>query len=408
VNADPGHAIVVTTQYHTKQAKDAQRPQDEKGLPPPVVSTGSTLIEIKSRAVIHALRTVVGYYPDARFTGDTVSISEPFPLLYHYREELQAYHDSFADRSGWDQGCREDPNVAADIKTLLDLFEEMCGQSVRDELSRYAMDKPTCTHDMLWMLYKPGTDVYWDMEENKEYNAYVIRTVAFTYTDKRASVYEIGSWNMSENNMYVGASATMDGDVKPFAGEKEIADLRVFPCRFMTRKKHGTTHSERHAQLVKRGEVYYSLLKGPQFASFDGFDCFWPATAYRGRVMVDMHQYTLKYNIDALADDVEMSNVIATRCACSRCEATSKHWSQSRIRFAGYSQINPYKKSELTEHQKFICPRALQAFVLKYRSWSMSRPPARFRQTLDTDTSFFSQKRSKSRDSSGLRCSEQI
>jgi hypothetical protein len=133
VNAEPEHAIVVTTQYHTKQAKDAYRPPGEEGLPPPVMSTGSTLIEIKSRAVIHAIRTVVGYYPEARFTGDTISILEPFPLLYHYREELQAYRDDFAER---DQDCCEDPNVVADIKTLLDLFEGMCGQNVRDELGR--------------------------------------------------------------------------------------------------------------------------------------------------------------------------------------------------------------------------------------------------------------------------------
>jgi hypothetical protein len=374
VITEPGYAIVVTTQYHTKQAKDAYRPQDEKGLPPPVVSTGSTLIEIKSRAVIHALRTVVGYYPGARFTGDTVSISEPFPLLYHYREELQAYRDDFADHADQDQDCREDPNVAADIKILLDLFEEMCGQNVRDELSRYALAKPTCTHDMLWMLYKPGTDVYWDLEENKVYNAYVLRTVEFTYTDKRASTYELGSWNMAEDNMYVGASQPRESLVSPFAGEKEIGDLRIFPCRFMTKDKHGTTHDERRAHLVNRGEMYYNLLKGPQFASFDGFDCFWPATAYRGRVMVDMHQYTLKEDVESLADDVEMSNVIAPRCTCTQCEAASKKWSKSRIQFAGYSKINPYKTAALTEHQRFINPRAVYAFVLKYRSWSMCAP----------------------------------
>jgi hypothetical protein len=368
VNAEPEHAIVVTTQYHTKQAKDAYRPPGEEGLPPPVMSTGSTLIEIKSRAVIHAIRTVVGYYPEARFTGDTISILEPFPLLYHYREELQAYRDDFAER---DQDCCEDPNVVADIKTLLDLFEGMCGQNVRDELGRHALDKPTCTHDMLWMLYKPGIDVYCDLNENKVFNGYVLRNVDFTYTDKRASTYELNWWNLVANNMYVGASSPMDGDIEPFTGEKEIADLWIFPCRFMTKEKHGTTHSERQAQLVKRGEVCYNLLRGPQFASFDGFDCYSPATAYRGRVMVDMHQYSLQYKLSAHADDVEISDVIAPRCACRRCEATSKHWSQTKIRFPGYSQINPFKTLELTEHQKFICVSCLNAFVMKYRSWSM-------------------------------------
>lgn len=367
-NEEPDHAIVVTTQYHTKQAKDAY---GDKGAPPPVMSTGSTLIEIKSRAVIHALRTVIGYYPGVRLTGDTVSLSEPFPLLFHYRQELQDYRDEFADQSRRNEDCVEDPNLATDIKALLDLFEDMCGQNVRDELLRYELDQPTCTHDMLWMLYKPGTDVYVDLNENKEFNACVARSVDFTYAEKRASTYKLEGWRMAEDNMFVGTSSSIVVMVVPFAGEKYIADLSMFPCRFMTKEKHGTTHDERYKQLVKRGELYYNLLKGPQFASFDGTDCHWPAKAYRGRVMVDMDQYALRHRVEGLADDVEISNIVAPRCSCSLCAATSTKWSGLRIQFAGYSEISPFKVEELSEHQKFLCNQGLPTYVLKSRSWSM-------------------------------------
>lgn len=372
---EPTHPIVVITQLQTKHAKDAMKSTNDKHLPPPVVSSESKTIEIKSRAVIHALRTVVGYYPDARFTGNTVNIDEPFPLLYHYREELLAYANDFESRSSQSENCSEDPHVATDIKNLLGIFEDMYGQAVKDELLRYALDRPTCTHDMLWMLYKPGEDVYFDLEQNKVFNAFVFRSLKFPYSDRKAGTYDLEQWCMTENNMYVGASVPSPSEVVPFAGEKEIADLRIFPCRFLSKEKHGLSHEERYKQLVERGELYYNLLKGPQYASFHGFDCFWPATAYRGRVMVDMHQYCLSNGSAALAEDVEMSNVITPRCSCPQCGATMRKWSSTRTQFPGYSEISPYKKDELTEHQRFVCSRALYAYVLKNRSWS--RPSKR-------------------------------
>lgn len=368
---EPSHAIVVITQLQTKQAKDLYRSPSEKDLPPPVVSSESKVIEIKSRAVIHALRTVVGYYPDARFTGNTVSIDEPFPLLYHYRDELLDYASDLENRGRQNGGCSEDPNVATDIKSLLGIFEDLYGEAVSDELLRHAQDKPTCTHDMLWMLFKPGTDIYCDLEENKVFNAFVLRSLRFSYDDRRASAYEVSQWSLQENNIYVGTSVSGSYDIVPFAGEREIADLSTFPCRFMSKEKHGTTHEERYQQLIRRGELYYNLLKGPQFASFDGFDCWFPATAYRGRVMVDMHQYCLHNDLlKGLSKDVEMSNVIAPRCVCSGCQITTKKWSQTRIHFAGYSEISPMKRESLTEHQRFVCSHALYAYVLKNRSWS--------------------------------------
>lgn len=365
---EPAHAIVVTKQFYTRQAKDAYRPDGEKSLAPSVVSSGSTLIVIKSRAVIHALRTVVGYYPDTRFTGDSVSIEEPFPVLYHYRRELQEYAEQFAHQA---EDCREDHHVAEDIVTLLSLFDEMCGQDVQEELARYKLDTPTCTHDMLWMLFKPGTDVYSDRGEDSTFAAYVVRDVSFTYIDRKASAYDIRHWNISYNALYVGAAEPIVTTIEPFAGEKAIGDLRLFPCAYMSTEKHGTTHDERYKQFVKRGEMFFNLLKGPQYASFDGFTADWPPTPQRGRVMVDVHQFRLEFGGEEdLATDVEMSNVIAARCLCSHCTDASLKWSQTRIQFAGYSKINPLKVSVLPEHHRFLAVRGIWSYLLKQRSWS--------------------------------------
>lgn len=364
---------MVSRAYYTNLAKDASRPEHEKHLPPPVMYTGSTSIEIKSRAVIHALRTVIGYYPDFSATGDVIRISEPFEPLYHYRQELQEYRDQFVRGSGAAEECKEDSNVADDIGILLRVFDDLCGQSIKNELSRHQLPKPTCTHDMLWMLFKPGEDYYFDYHhDNKTFDARIISKVKFTYTEKRASEYEIYHWGMDCNFGYVGPCKNEVETIRPFAGEKEIADLTIFPCKFLREDKHGTTHEKHYQRLTKRGEMWYALLQGPQFATFDGQTATWPPKSYRGRAMVDMHHYSIQNEPIELAKDVEVSHIVTPRCHCSRCSVMSKHWLQARTTFAGYSQIEPEKTKHLGEHQRFLCPFSIDAYLLKHRAWSMS------------------------------------
>jgi hypothetical protein len=289
---EPPYAILVTETLFTDQGKDTSRPENEKDLPPSTVSVGSTRIEIRSRAIIHALGTVIGYYPGYVFTGDRVRLYEPFEPIYHYRDELREYADQFAPGTGQTEECKEDRRVSDDIKLLLSVFEKRCGENVREELKRYEKPRPTCTHDMLWMLFKPGTDAYYDSHnDNKIFDGRVIKRTTFTYRDQRASAYLIDSWGMLDDSAYVGACDCIEHEIMPTAGEIEIAELRMFPCRFMRQDKHGSTHDERYRTLVERGKLYYSLLKGPMLVSFDGQSAKWPPTAYRGRAMVDMRQH---------------------------------------------------------------------------------------------------------------------
>lgn len=258
-----------------------------------------------------------------------------------------------------------------DIKLLLGLFEELWGPRVRDELERYKRPKPTCTYDMLWMLFKPGTDIYLDFHENKVYDAFVFRSLIVDFESGAATDYNIRYWCMQGGLTFLGPGETFSEGVDPFAGEKEVADLSIFPCKFMTAEKHGTTHAVRHEQLVKRGKMFFHLMKGVQYMSFDGKSADWPPRPYRGRVMVDMTEYVRDHEEDIpLANDVEMSNVVTPRCSCPSCADLSRKWSRIRIQFAGYSRINPLKVGELTEHQNFLCCRYVHAYILKHRQWS--------------------------------------
>ena len=224
---------------------------------------------------------------------------------------------------------------------------------------------------MLWMLYKPGSDVYVDFLLNKVYDAFVLRNLTVDFESGAARVYNVGVWCVQGDTIHVGPSQTDPTTCMPFAGEKEIADLVVFPCGFMTAEKHGVTHDVRHEQLVKRGKMFFHLMKGVQYMSFDGKSADWPPRTYRGRVMVDMAEYAREHDDGTeLASDVEMSNVVTPRCGCPNCMDLSRKRSQARIQFAGYSNINPLITEALSEHQNFLCGRSVKAYILKHRKWS--------------------------------------
>lgn len=330
------------------------------------------MIEIKSQAVIHALRTVSGYYPGFSLTGDTVRLYEPFPFLYHHRKELQEYAIQYSQESLAHKDCHEDQQVAADIGLLLDVFEEICGQDVRDELERHNRPVPTCTHDMMWMLFKPGTDIYKDRHGDYVYEGHVVHGLAFTYGDKKAGEYSLLTWRMQGDISAIGASKPEAQTVPPFAGECAIGDLPWIPCEFMRLESNKTTDEQRRKELVERGKKYCSLLDGQQFVSFDGSGSDRPRLAYRGRAIVDMRRYCSEVATFPLTKDVDTLSAVGSRCDCPHCSDVQTMWSERIIHFAGYGSMICDGGETMTDHMLFLCADFVPAYMLKHRKWSKS------------------------------------
>jgi hypothetical protein len=111
---------------------------------------------IHSPHLMKALRSVVEYYPGQSLLGDTITINEPCSILVHYRKELREYGEQCADAE-----------ATHHISVLLKYLEDNLGYKIHEEDARYQKSTPVATFEMLWMLFKPGMDVYAEIDEQR-------------------------------------------------------------------------------------------------------------------------------------------------------------------------------------------------------------------------------------------------
>ena len=110
---------------------------------------------IHSEPLIKALRSIVQYYPGQSLLGDNITLKEPYPILVHYRKELQEYMEG------------TDAETSHHISVLLQYLQDNLGDKILEEDARYVKPTPVATFEMLWMLFKPGCDVYAQIDEQR-------------------------------------------------------------------------------------------------------------------------------------------------------------------------------------------------------------------------------------------------
>lgn len=242
------------------------------------ITVHSTMLTIHSAPLAQLLRYFVGYYPSVNFDSGVLHIEEPFALIAHHYNELQAHrmaHDS--KNIAGDQIAHGKGDEAGDISgvrhlgTLLDHFQKTTLHNVHQEETRYTQN--VCTFRMLWLLYKPGNTVY--VESNGRLSAFVVQSVKTdpaimtTVAPMLPKPYDINVWNLTYDGRYVGRTGKTLA-IAPFEGERKIASLRLIPCEFVDREDGGKTrrgleeNGRRWYELLNGGQVYYSgPLLGP-------------------------------------------------------------------------------------------------------------------------------------------------
>ncbi|KAF4629255.1 hypothetical protein G7Y89_g8889 [Cudoniella acicularis] len=273
---------------------------------------------IHSELIIKALRAIVDYYPGQSLLGNTVSIKEPFSILVHFRKKLQEYKES----------C-DDAKTYHHIGVLQKYLEGNLGDKILEEDQRYTKPTPVATFEMLRMLFKPGIDVYAQIDD------------------------QLMMWYFDFDGRMAGRRPH-EVTIAPFEGEREITSLKVFPAKFLD----SNTELSPRKRLEDRGEKFYSILMGKQ---------------------IDYKGYN-KHPALNLGIDDGGSGILAGLqydCNCDECMDTRRAAS-GNAKWGSYENIDPrdipslavtMEDGSFDRHRYFLCPRRIMGFDLKSKKW---------------------------------------
>lgn len=329
---------------------------------------------IHSEPIIKALREIVDYYPGQSLLGDTISIKEPFSILVHHRKELQEYRES----------C-DDAETYHHIGVLQKYLEDNLGDKILAEDQRYNKPTPVATFEMLWMLFKPGMDVYAQIDDQR--GGFVLQSCQPVSDNSKVGKpmpLKVLMWYLDYDGRILGRRQH-EVTIVPFEGEREITSLKVFPACFLDKDSDLSPRKK----LEARGEKFYSMLLGKQM-DYKGFSMVAkqrPKRYHEGRVVVDQGSFytyadwgeTDLHPAPNLGIDDDNSGILADLhydCSCSECMA-KRRAASGNTKWGSYENIDPRETPSLeiirdgvvSRHRYFLCPRRIMGFDLKSKKW---------------------------------------
>ncbi|KAI8654379.1 AAA domain-containing protein [Fusarium sp. Ph1] len=332
------------------------------------VASGHCYINIFSPVVAEALRCVVDYFPGVYLSESVIRVPEPYNIFVFFEKELTEYRERLEKAAETDPLTCTNRFASKHIAIVQDFVKKRIQAQVDAERERHA--RGYASFDMLWLLYKPGADMYFDRWNINEHEPFVMTGVEFTFINDAADFYKVRLWNMDADFDRVGP-APWEFKVDRFPGERKIVDLPAFPCEYLHFSEDVESESipaiKKH--LVNRGKKWYSLRREVRPYHFDGFTTTFPRKSFNDLAIVDSrpfprHPEDRKILIDSIAHPSSPLKI----CSCEKCEERIYRHAV-KPKFVGYSNINPQSVETLTEHQYFLCDSIVEAFLFKAKSW---------------------------------------
>ncbi|PVH75853.1 P-loop containing nucleoside triphosphate hydrolase protein [Cadophora sp. DSE1049] len=381
---NPASILEVITVIFTSASPDSNKDNPWTFTnPPPTWSTLPASLKINSPAIIAALQSVVEYYPDQSFLGDSVSIATPYALLIHHQKELEEYRRDLQEicTASSVAICQKQQAAINHLGVLLEFLRDTVGAEVKAERERHA--RGFATFEMLWLLFKPGEDVYnAERFERGCLEPRVVQEVSGGMVRGKPCAYQITMWGLDYDGNRIGRYEDED-DIDPFDGERAITSLTVFPCKFED-DATVTGKISRRRQLEDRGKLFFRLT-AKHCMYYAGLTTTYPKRRHDGLVMVDTETYHINpdnrpssshniHKLDLGRDDevFEDTSLNDSDCHCPACNMLRhKKTHSQKSRFSSYDVIFPETTDVLTPHQYFLCTKTIPAFVMKTRDWEI-------------------------------------
>jgi hypothetical protein len=210
-----------------------------------------TVMKIHSIHLVNALREVITYYPLLNLRRDTVVVPEPYEPLVLYMKELEHYKTLHPE--GHDERYTTTTNEHIDV--LLGFLDRTLGTGLRLECEMHQRPTPVATFGNLWMLFRPGQDIYVSVHNGKAVDPMVV-------AEFHSEIGSIYCWNLKYDSGFV-RPAKSEIRIPWFDGEKEIISLPAYPRNF---------HPEDaalEARFIERGRKYWNLCR-PSYQEHTG------------------------------------------------------------------------------------------------------------------------------------------
>mgnify|MGYP004502780719 CR=1 FL=1 len=262
----------VTSEADTAQqgtGTDAKRAKPSKLSPTDVV--GEATLKIHSPYLLNILKSVIEYSAEPP-VGDNQGLDDgdfayPYKDLYHHLDDLLRYK---AERHPLRLQHSAAFNRIADehIELLHKYLEFHPTIPFREAKARWTRTNPLTTFATLWLVMKPGADVY-VREADGSLSRYVLDMmtggVSEEYGKKHIMKYTAWVWNLILDDKAI-RQYSRKVEVQIFDDERSVLELPIFPVWCHDGQDNGAVRQA----LIDRGRKYFQYSDRPCFLQYDG------------------------------------------------------------------------------------------------------------------------------------------
>lgn len=225
-------------------------------------------------------------------------------MVVHHRKELAEYKDN-------QPACHSDEyreETAKHIDVLLNFIQENLGAALELEEARHKRNPPVATFEYLWLMFRPGEDVYTVEASGRRKAAGILYSVGSGADGVGVSPYCINYWRMA----FQGSTSKMAPTkghiiIHPFSGERKVQSLnrdgqsasrqgpqgsQIYPARLHTdnlEELKAKNEPPRRELLIEQGHLYWRISKQAymEYTGPVGDKTSWIPGKVTGRVIVD-------------------------------------------------------------------------------------------------------------------------
>jgi hypothetical protein len=388
-----------TTRLVKPEGSQAAPVEGKESAPPSTSAGPSYSLRIYSSAIINALQSVVQYYPGQDLTGEDIVVRWLYPILVHHYEELSQFRDRCAAKD-LAALCTREKNAYDHLGLLLRFLDKhvMADVEAEKERNRNGFE----TFEGQWVRLKPGTTMINNITRTKDLIPGVVHSISGGIFEYPPEAWTVNMWSMAYDGEEVGRVLTSI-NVDKYDGERED-DNRIINF-------HDTETIQKDEdvmKLVEHGEMYWRLLR-KQCRYHKGKTREFPfnmvgitaRTVLRahvkilqvdGLVMVDLKTYYADFPSmkPRLMGGGDCRKWISD-CTCIVCkEKKGTETKKLQSPFETYNGITLEQWDNIETHQYFLCPKEIDAFVFRTRSWG--KDPCQYQFKLTDELIFISEK----------------